>query len=458
MPIVIKNKGKNPIDCFIDLFSEKADSREALKISKKGYFPVSIYFIQKDSIREKFIFKFLEFGIIQNNSGEINFRHYSLTDFREALEGFPYKDSSLGMLFYKKKIFRYIRFLDMVDFFTVYNQGKTFRMRDFINRNRMFLEFEITDKYSLVISEFITKYDDITNNRDELIYYLDPKSKPKKKKKVKRIPRGAAIAVESYSEKDANEKFELKHVIDEDDGDLCPLCDKISILCICSRPKSEKSTVMDKQSALELNKVKEADDNETEEDVDNNETEEDVDDNETEEDVSIESKEEKKREYKKYKVVLDSGYIKIPEEVTQYDENTIKNMRQHFKASSKDKEIIGDLGEKYIFNLLKEKYKKDDFVKILWMKQMGHPHEHYDIKLIIENSEYFIEVKSTINNEKLFTISEPELNLAKNKGEMYILYHVNNVGAKNTGYKKFKNFYHKFEKSKFQIKSRKLKF
>ena len=99
-----------------------------------------------------------------------------------------------------------------------------------------------------------------------------------------------------------------------------------------------------------------------------------------------------------------------------------------------------------------------EIARVVWNNEFGESFEPYDIFLIDNNKEFFIEVKASINNYIDFTISKKELNFAKENKENYILYQVVNVNTDNIGHYKFEGFYKKYEEGKFEIDSYKIKY
>jgi len=105
-------------------------------------------------------------------------------------------------------------------------------------------------------------------------------------------------------------------------------------------------------------------------------------------------------------------------------------------------------------------FKKDGKVlaRVIWNNEVEESFDPYDILLIDDNKELFVEVKASINNYIDFTISQRELNFAKEKKENYVLYHVVSVNTSNIGHYKFEDFYKKYQAGKFEIDSYKIKY
>ena len=96
--------------------------------------------------------------------------------------------------------------------------------------------------------------------------------------------------------------------------------------------------------------------------------------------------------------------------------------------------------------------------QVIWNNRYAESFMNYDLKLIEDNKEYFIEVKTTKTSETSFSISCIEMDFAKEKGENYVLYHIILVGNENMEYYKFKNFYKMYKDGFFDKKSISLKF
>ncbi len=99
-----------------------------------------------------------------------------------------------------------------------------------------------------------------------------------------------------------------------------------------------------------------------------------------------------------------------------------------------------------------------EIARVVWNNEFEESFEPYDIFLIDNTKELFIEVKASINNYIDFTISKKELNFAKEKSENYVLYQVVNVNTDNIGSFKFEDFYKKYQEGKFEIDSYKIKY
>ena len=144
--------------------------------------------------------------------------------------------------------------------------------------------------------------------------------------------------------------------------------------------------------------------------------------------------------------------------------------------SEKSKIRIGKEGEKYAVRCLKDKLLKKypgsmlsdtdegfileqegrKIVNVRWLNKNGESGEHYDILVQEEGKKNYIEVKSTIDeNRKDFLITEAELEFMTKKANDYTIYRVYNVGKQSVEIEYIPNPLEKLEKG--IIKARLLK-
>jgi uncharacterized protein YkuJ len=128
--------------------------------------------------------------------------------------------------------------------------------------------------------------------------------------------------------------------------------------------------------------------------------------------------------------------------------------------SKKAKEDIGRWGEEYAFicikNELMEKYpdtslvdteqgfrlEKDGstIVEVVWLNKKEESGEHYDIKIVENGEEIFVEVKSTKEHRKArFRVSKDQWRLMREKGDRFYIYRVYSAGTKEAKVKKIPN-------------------
>lgn len=162
--------------------------------------------------------------------------------------------------------------------------------------------------------------------------------------------------------------------------------------------------------------------------------------------------------------------INPPETQSQDEKINLKSKKLHVKTIKPSQELntknqvfinakneklnIGRWGEKQILHILNSKIKNED-CEVKWLNQEGETYQDHDIEIIKRDTTIYIEVKTTINSEKTFSISQNEFELAKKKKENYIIYHILNANGKPKYYK-IENFYKKYQNSHFKVKSRKL--
>jgi hypothetical protein len=122
------------------------------------------------------------------------------------------------------------------------------------------------------------------------------------------------------------------------------------------------------------------------------------------------------------------------EAVYQSDEPEVSDLINQFPSTENflpdaeeyDLVKIGRRGEKFIFELLLEKYPNKT---IIWENETAESKLPYDIK-IQENEQKFIEVKSTISNSSTgFYISEKEFKMMISNGKNYLIYRVYNLDS-----------------------------
>lgn len=137
--------------------------------------------------------------------------------------------------------------------------------------------------------------------------------------------------------------------------------------------------------------------------------------------------------------------------------------------SKKDRIDIGIWGEKYAMTFIRtkalEKYKNTEFFemtngfflksngkecfKAIWLNAREEQYQNHDIEIIVDGIVNFIEVKSTIANEKtFFNLSYNEWQLMKLKSENYWIYRVYNVGTLESKLEVLRNPYKLFIEGK----------
>lgn len=142
------------------------------------------------------------------------------------------------------------------------------------------------------------------------------------------------------------------------------------------------------------------------------------------------------------------NYPKFKYEPNQNIQQALNNIQ-----IERTKSIVGIRGEEIVFRKLKEKLKSEnpnyhvvtdnsnyyslespDHKKIIlkWLNSSNqHFKKSYDLALFQNNTKFYIEVKSTKSSKRSFSISGAEWNLAKLKGERYIIFRVSAVRSNN---------------------------
>ncbi len=140
------------------------------------------------------------------------------------------------------------------------------------------------------------------------------------------------------------------------------------------------------------------------------------------------------------------------------ENEVISNNTDHVVGdlSEKDKIKIGQWGEKYALENIKSKMQKkypeanvedtsqgfklkrgnEVIVEAVWLNKYGESGQHYDIKIIENGNEIYIEVKSTKERDKSwFRVSKDEWKLMKEKGNNFYIYRVYSAGTEEAGIK-----------------------
>ncbi len=132
-------------------------------------------------------------------------------------------------------------------------------------------------------------------------------------------------------------------------------------------------------------------------------------------------------------------------EIEELSEETKITGRETFEKTPADKKAIGDWGEKYVYEYLKEKYKEQEGCEIIWMND-NMTGEGYDFCIKKNGEEIkYIEVKSkTEENPMLVEIQGAQWEFARklfecNEGMKYSLYVVSNTGKENAKIKRYQN-------------------
>jgi len=159
---------------------------------------------------------------------------------------------------------------------------------------------------------------------------------------------------------------------------------------------------------------------------------------------------------------------------------SFEHISSHTKSlSEEDRKAIGYWGEKYVFRCIKDelrkKYpdanlnemedegrfelRKDNILiaEAIWLNKDCERGEPYDIIVIDNGKEYFIEVKTTASHSKeTFTLSEREWAFMKEKGDSYIIYRVYGAGTHNSSVVKIANPIKLIYEGKIKVKDAKI--
>ncbi len=121
-----------------------------------------------------------------------------------------------------------------------------------------------------------------------------------------------------------------------------------------------------------------------------------------------------------------------------------------FKNHDISTKKIGIEGERRVYLGLKKKYEHRTNIQTIWNYEKGLLNKPYDILICEDGKEKeYIEVKSSHSNEKILTMSQNEINFAKEHKDNYKLILITNLGNDiNTEYEIIENVYAKIENNK----------
>lgn len=162
---------------------------------------------------------------------------------------------------------------------------------------------------------------------------------------------------------------------------------------------------------------------------------------------ALELRDKIKDESKISKIDFHKDWINLLGIISEVNEDEIIKDNSYLK-------YIGNLGEKFVYNDFKTNYenkgqleetengfivldkKGDEIAIIIWnnkalvtddIKSLDDSGLPYDFKIIEEEKELFIEVKSTLNQKNIFHMPESEWNFMLNNNQNYYVYRVINV-------------------------------
>ncbi len=118
---------------------------------------------------------------------------------------------------------------------------------------------------------------------------------------------------------------------------------------------------------------------------------------------------------------------------------------------------IGKWGEKFVYNILKNKYPQTENYIIKWLNQNGDVGKGYDFLILKDNEEIlYIEAKSKIDEKpKLISITGTQWEWARklhnqNQGDKYRIYVVSGAGTTKAKYRQIKNPIKKWKEGKLK--------
>ena len=131
--------------------------------------------------------------------------------------------------------------------------------------------------------------------------------------------------------------------------------------------------------------------------------------------------------YALYSIIKDKLVEYFNIEIGEY--NTFEDILEHYAN------IVKETNKG--FNLEKD---GDLIVEVIWLNKNGESGEHYDIKVVENGEEIFIEVKSTKEYDKAwFSVSKDQWRLMEEKGDNFYIYRVYGAGRKDAKILKIRN-------------------
>ena len=163
-----------------------------------------------------------------------------------------------------------------------------------------------------------------------------------------------------------------------------------------------------------------------------NELEEIIDDNKIEGEVSV---------YESFEPNLtpnDFDFSQISEKTKVFTNTIVKDETNYSNIESQEiREGVGRWCEEFVFECLKQKNK---FAQVFWVNQETESDKPYDIKIVEDGVEKFIDVKGTPSDVKdLIYLSRNEWIFMFEKGQNYSIYRVYNAGNNAARIEKIEN-------------------
>ena len=128
--------------------------------------------------------------------------------------------------------------------------------------------------------------------------------------------------------------------------------------------------------------------------------------------------------------VVDNDYVVVVEQNPDIQGST----NVSYELINKSRSENGKLGEKFIYELLKEKLTEDNE---LYHTSLDFPQSPYDMEYIENGEKKYVEVKSTSGTKSIFNMSSGELKFMEKYKDSYKLYMVTEVKEEFPKYKEY---------------------
>jgi hypothetical protein len=108
-----------------------------------------------------------------------------------------------------------------------------------------------------------------------------------------------------------------------------------------------------------------------------------------------------------------------------------------YESDTDDFKLVGYYGELWVYEMLKQKYEDKinrNQIELIWLNEDSEQGIPYDLKIIdkTDNTEQYIEVKSTVGDKKEhFSVSIQQLLFAENNQTSFFIYRLFNVNNGN---------------------------
>lgn len=504
----------NSIKRFFRFFY--SDEVQLMQFDKIPYFPEELSFISHviylDEVKKNKEFK--EIFLIKSSRSSFS-GGFSLSETRSSLlSKYEYKDRDQPIIQYRNTNYRYVRIIEIITFLRTFEKNNLFQMeivdyRKYGENTGTYLKFRLSNNFSVGLRNY-ENIDDIGAFDEEKIQ-LDNFLRKILEKDYEYLEQWTSLQLRRYCKKNSvvlssgRRKIDFIKAIQNSRPIAKPrllfvqnLLEHPEIfLKLLHRHVENLDSYywvyvlkVEKWSKQKISEFLEKNDNETAKFMEDHLLE-----NKENEiylkllENSLAQKENKIRKevkrlfQEKYKLIFPEPIRPIKIENSKLYNSKVSKFKQ-VKIKTDDFRLtrnIGQRGECYVcYNVLRSDLEKKypegklinnewengfhlkidgkEIARVKWNNEIEESFEPYDILLIDNNKELFIEVKASINNYIDFTISTKELNFAKEKCENYILYQVVKVNTDDIGYYKFDNFFKKYQEGKFEIDSYKIKY